>query len=199
MSVRFVDPRTNEVVYPEPFEISTNAVTSHSGTNAPTVGSLALNPLLASAMLSWDVNCPLETLVGQLPQDVQHRMGQSATLPPSTRLGIQSPHLPWRIEIRPRTPNILITVLDVLATVQKALGHQITPGEWGRFTTARKTITVAGRSSRVLEYDPGHRVDGMYNHPLRIDLLGELTRFGGLVPAPGRGPRCLDLKFEPRS
>lgn len=192
MRVRFVDPRTNGIVFPEPLEEPLGAV-------ALTVGTVTVHPILATpAPLSWDVKCPLGTLGAQWSREVRRQLGQSATSPPSTRLEIQSPHLPWRIEVRPKTPNIHVTVLDLLAAVQEALEPHIAPAEWARFSVARKDWTVATRSARVMEYDPGRRADGMYHHPRRIDSLGEFTQFGGLVLAPGRGPGCLDLKLERR-
>lgn len=199
MRVRFVDPKTDRIVHPGPLEGTSDAVTSALGTIVPTVSSLTLHTVLAASRpLYWDVKSPLGTLEAQWPREARRQLGQSATSPPSTRLEIQSPHLPWRIVVRPRTPNIEITVLDLLAAVQKALELPITPGEWAQFGVARKDRIVAERSARVLEYDPGRRADGMYNHPTRIDSLGGFTQFGGLVPAPGRGPGCLDLKLERR-
>ena len=183
------------MVYLEPLQ--TDAVTPRFGRNAPTV-AISLNSLFAPSALLWDVRHPLETLEGRLPQDVRVKLGQNATQPPSARLEIRTPHLPWRIEVRPKTPNLCVTVLDVLVTIRGALKLQITPGEWARFSTIRKTLTLAERSSRVLEYDQGRRADGLYNHPLRMDSLGEFTQFGGLVRAPGRGPGSLDLKLERR-
>jgi hypothetical protein len=95
-------------------------------------------------------------------------------------------------------PNLHITVFDILATVYAALKPQITPGEWERFDTVRKRLTVAARDLRVQEYEPGRQADEMFNHPRRIDSLGELTRFAGLTPAPRRGPESFDLKLKRR-
>ena len=192
MSVRFLDPRTNEVVYPEPLQ--TNAITPHLGTNA----RVDINPLLAPTALLWDVKSPIETLEGQLPWEMRSKLGQSATRPPSAQLQLQSPHLPWRVQVRPKTPNLFVTVFDVLATLREVLWLEITPGEWGQFSTGRKDRIVAERGARVADYDPHHRVNSLYRHPIRVDTLEEFTCFGGLIPAPGRGPGCLDLRFERR-
>lgn len=198
MSVRFVDPRTEEIVYPEPFEMPTNAVTPGLGTNAPPDGSLALNPLLVPAALLWDVGRPVETHAQHWPQAERDKLSQSATWPPVGRLGLQSPHLPWRIEALPRTPNIHVTVFDVLATIYVALRLQITPGEWDRFDTGEKSVIVGARGVRVRECDPDPQLDELYAHPRRIDTLGERTRFAGLILAPHRGPDSLDLELKRR-
>lgn len=198
MSVRFVDPETKRVVYPEPFQAPLNAVTPGLGINAPPVGAIIVNPLLAPVVLSWDVGRSFETLVEQWPQAELARLAQSATQPPQELIEIQSPHLPWKIEVRPRTPNVHVTVFDMLTTIYAALKLHITPDEWDQFNTVGKQDIVAARGLRVQEYDPVRQVDEMYDYPRRIDSLGELTRFAGLVPAPRRGPRSLDLKLKRR-
>ena len=198
MSVRFVDPRTEEIVYPEPFETPSDAITPGLGTNAPPVSSLVLNPLLAPATLLWDVGRPVETYAEHWPQAERDKLSQRATWPPVGRLGLQSPHLPWRIEVLPRTPNIHVTVFDVLATIYMALRLQITPGEWEQFHIVEKSSIVAARGVRVRECDPNRQVDDMFQHPRRIDTLGERTRFAGLILAPHRGPDSLDLELKRR-
>lgn len=203
MSVRFVDPKTKRVVYPEPFQEHLNAVTPGLETNTPSVGALVVNPLLAPAnpllaSIKWDIRLPFDTYVEQWPQAERAKLAQSATLPPAVLLELQSPHLPWKIEVRPRTPVLHITVFDVLATIHAALEARIAPGEWDQFDTVGKRVIVAARGLRVQEYDPARQADEMYNHPRRIDSLGEFTRFAGLVPAPQRGLNSLDLKLKRR-
>lgn len=194
MSVRFIDPETGRVVYPE----ALNAPTTGLETGAPTVGTIAVNPLLAPLTLLWDVRRPFETLAEQWPQGERAKLGQSATMPPTTLLEIQSPHLPWRIEVRPMTQNLQVIVFDVLAAIHAALKPQITRGEWDRFDTAGKQQTVAARSARIQECDSARQADELYNHPRRIDSLGEFTLFAGLIPAPQQGPNCFKIKLKRR-
>lgn len=193
-NVRFVDPKTKSVVYPDPLPLG--AVTPSLGTNIPPVGALVVNPLLT--LVAWDLRRPFETHVEQWPPTERAKFKQSVTLQSRILLEIRSPRLPWKIEVRPRTPDIYVAVSEVLAAIHAALGSQITPGEWDRFDTAWKRSTVAARALRVQEYEPALQADEMYKHPRRIDSLGEFTQFAGLVPAPQRGPNCLDLKLKRR-
>ena len=198
MSVRFVDPNTNGIVYPEPFETPTNTITPGLGTNVPQDGALILNPLLVAATISWDVRHPFRTCVEQWPQAERDRVAQSATLPPTRRLEFRSRYLPWGIEVLPGTSNLCVTVFDVLATIELALRPQITPEEWNTLNTAWKQMIVAARATRAQEYDPDRQANEMYKHPRRVDCLGEFTQFEGLVPAPRRSPDSLDLKLKRR-
>ena len=181
-------------MYPEPLNVPTTGL----GTSAPTVGAIAITPLLAQVAHLWDVRRPFETHAEQWPQEERAKLVQSATMPPTTLLEIQSSHLPWKIEVRPMTPNIQVTVLDVLATIYAALRPQITRGEWDRFDTAGRQQTVAARSVRVQECDSARQADELYHHPRRIDSLGEFTLFAGLVPAPQQGPNSFKLKLKRR-
>jgi len=194
MSVRFVDPETGRIVYPG----SSNAPTPRLGTDAPPVGVIEVNPLLAPAMGSWDVRRPFETQAAQWPQEERAKLGQNATMPPTTLLEIQSSHLPWKIEVRPKTPNLQITVLDVLVTIYAALKPEITRGEWNRFDTAGRQQTVAARNIRVQECGLALQADELYKHPRRVDSLGEFALFAGLIPTPRRGPNTLKLKLRRR-
>ena len=199
--VRFVDPQTNRILDLEPLtETPSTAVTPHLGRNIPAVGALALIPLLAAATISWtwDVRFPVEVLEKHWVRAQQDVLEQSATRPPATLLHIRSPHLPWKVEIRPRTPNLFVTVYDVLSTIHGVLEPRITPQEWKRFEPIGKRVIVAERETRVRSYAPDRQVDEAFNHPRRIDSLGEFTRFAGLIPAPQRGPNEFDLKFKRR-
>lgn len=200
-NVRFIDPKTKEIVYPE--GLPSNAVTPSLGTGIPPAGALVVNPLLTPVNpllvpVVWDIRHPFDTHAEQWPPTERAKLKWSATLPPQILLEIRSPRLPWKIEVRPRTPDIHITVSEMLAAIHSALGSQITPGEWGQFDTAWKRSTVAARDLRVHEYDPARQADEMYKHPRRIDSLGEFTQFAGLVPAPQQGPNCLDLELNRR-
>ena len=197
-SVRFVDPKTNEIVYPESLEAPLNAVVPGLGTSNPLVGALALHPSLSPSILSWDVRRPFVSYAQQWPQAGRGPLSHSATRPPTTELDIQSPHLPWRIVVCPRTPNLQITVFDVLATVHETLLPEIALGEWDQFDTVWKRAIVAEKEARVQQCSSSRSTDEKFYHPRRIDALGEFTRFVGLVPAPQRGPHSFDLKLERR-
>jgi hypothetical protein len=197
MRVRFVDPQTNRIVSPEPLsETPSNNATPRIGTNTPSVGALPINPLLAPATLPWDIRLPLESYLECCTQAQRAKLAESATQPPATRLELQSPQLPWRIEIRPRTPSLFVTVYDVLLTIQADLKLQITPEEWEQFEDAGKRLIVAARGARAQGCDPSKQVDELYNRPRRIDSLREFTRFAGLVPAPQRTSNSFDLKLH---
>jgi len=197
MSVRFVDPNTNETLYPGPLEEALSAVTLDPEGDARPVAAIVLNPLLAPATISWEIDVSRPFEAEHWPQAERDKLTQSATRPPDRQLDIQSPHLPWRIEVQARTPNLFVTVLDVLVAIQAALKLEITPEEWDLFGHARRCSTIATRGVRVENYyDSARRVDEMYRHPRRIDSLGEFTRFAGLVPAPGPSPTSFSLKLK---
>jgi len=197
MRVRFVDPKTNTIVYPEPLEAPSNAVIPSLGTNAPLVGATTLNPLLAPATISWDVRLPFKTTAEHWTQAQRRRLWENATFPPMNMLEVQSQHLPWKIEIRPRTPNLFVSVYDVLSEIQTALLPEITPEEWVMFEREGKRLIVTTRDTRVQGYNSGRRqLDESYRHPRRIDSLGEFTQFAGLVLVPQRSPHSLDLNFK---
>ena len=189
-----MDPETGGILYPE----ALNATTPGLGSDALPVGAIAVNPLLAPTVLSWDVRRPFVPYVEEWPQQEREKLSQHATMPPTALLEIQSLHLPWKVEVRPRMPNLHVTVLDVLAAIHAALKPQITRGEWDRFDLVGKRQTVAARNVRVQEYDPARQAEEMYEHPRRIDYLGESTLFAGLIPAPRRGPNTLKLKLGRR-
>jgi len=196
MSVRFVlDPETGHVVYPEPFEAPSN-VMPNTGTNAPPAGPLQVNPLLAPATISWDVRLPFKSHVERWTQAERAKLAESATIPPTGRLELQSPQLPWRISVRPSTPNVFVTVYDVLSTIQESLEPQITRQEWKLFNYTNKCMILTARGTRVKNYQPGCQADEFYNHPRRVDSLGEFTWFAGLTPAPRQG--SVDLGFRRR-
>ncbi|KAF9652783.1 hypothetical protein BDM02DRAFT_3108908 [Thelephora ganbajun] len=196
--VRFRDPETNETIYPEPFVTPSNAITPGLVANTPTVGALLLNPLLMAATISWDVRRPFESYPAHWRQADRTALLESATLPPVERLEIVSPHLPWKIEVHPRTPNLHITVFDVMTTIQAALKLRITLSEWSRFNDTGKRLTLTAKDLRVEEYDPGRRLDEIYHHPRRVDALGEFTQFAGLIPAPQRSRNSFDLELKRR-
>ena len=192
--VRFLDPTTGEILHPDPLSASGDPIVpSLERQNLPT-GS-AVNPLLTPGVLQWDVRCSVGTCVVSQRQDEVVRLAGAATLPPTARLEIQSPQLPWRVDVRPTTPNLVATVHDVLAAIHRALGVQVTLEEWERFSDTRKHATLVARGHRVQGYDLSRTLDELYRHPRRVDTLGERTRFAGLMPAPHRGPHSYDLEL----
>lgn len=196
--VRFVDPKTNTIVDPAPLTPVQNDA-PRMGTNAPSFGALAIHPLLMTpATPLWDARVPIQPYAANLTRTNRNRLAESATYPPTARLELQSPHLRWKIGVLPTTPNISVTVYDVLATVQTILKLEITQEEWARFELVGKQLTVAARNARIQDYDPGKQTDEAFNHPRRIDSLGKFTRFAGLVSAPQRGSGSFDIKFERR-
>ena len=195
MSVRFIDPKTERTLYPEPFETPSNFM-PNTGTRAPPVGLPVVNPFLVCAALSWDVRTPLKSHAERWTQAQRAKLAESATLPPTGRLELQSPQLPWKISVHPSTPNVSVTVYDVLSTIQEALEPRITWQEWKLFEDDNKLTILTARSARVQNYRPGCQADEMYNHPRRVDSLGELTWFAGLTPVPRRA--SLDLGFRRR-
>lgn len=198
MRVRFVDPKTNTIVFPEPLKTPSNAVNPTLGTNAPATGVPVVNPLLASATISWDIRLPFQTFAERWTQVQRRELWENATCPPTNLLEVQSQRLPWKIEIHPTTPNLFVSVYDVLFTIQTTLLLEITPDEWDRFERGGKRLIVTTRETRVQGYhSTGRRLDESYRHPRRIDSLGNFTRFAGLVLAPQRSPHSLDLNFEP--
>ena len=196
MSVRFVDQETGSIVYPEPFEAPSHHVMPNGGTNAPPAGLLVVNPLLAPTTLYWDTRVPLKFHVERWTRAQQAKLTESATIPPTTQLELQSSQLPWRICVRPSTPGLFITVYDVLATIQKGLGSRITWREWRLFEDANKCMILVARGARVQTYSHSCQADELYNHPRRIDSLGEFTSFAGLTPTPQHA--SLDLGFKRR-
>ena len=196
MPVRFIDQETGRIIYPEPFETPPNDAMPNQGTMTPPAGPLAVNPLLAPATLSWDVRHPLKYQMECWTLDQRTKLAESATLPPTGRLELQSPHLPWRIRIGPSTPSVFVTVYDVLSTIQEVLGSRIAREEWHLFEDASKLTILGARATRVQSYNPGYQADELYNHPRRVDSLGEFTQFAGLVPAPRLA--SLDLEFKRR-
>ena len=201
MNVRFVDPETGLIVHPEPFETPSKTGAPRSGTKASStaVGAPLLHPLLTLATFPWDVRNPLQSCIHHWAQLERNQLGESATTPPTTWLDIRSPHIPWRIEIRPNTPNPFITVYDAMSAIQAALMPEICPEEWRQFESAGKHLVLTTRDARVRSCDPEQRLDEAFNHPRRIDSLGELTRFGGLTPTPRRTPNSFDVEFRRRS
>ena len=191
--VRFLLPKTNEVVFPGPWETVDDPINvPNVESQDPPMGSLLTNPALTpQTTLQWDVRHPVASLGVE-------RFNEAATSPPMARLELESPQLPWKVEVFPRTPNIHVTVHDVLATIHKTLRGQITRGEWERFNDTRKHSVLVARGQRVQDYEFGRMLDEFYIHPRRIDSLGECTRFGGLVPAPYRGSNSFDLEFVRR-
>ena len=193
--VRFVEQA--EIIGPEPLTPSKNDAPKIERP-VPPAGAL-VHPLLAAPITPcWDLRIPIKAYVTQWTHTSRNQLADNATHPPTTRLELLSPHLPWRIEVRPRTPNIIVTVYDVLATVQAALRLEITPEEWAQFELTGKRLIVAARNSRIQEYDPGRQADEAFDRPRRIDSLGEFTRLVGLVPVPQRGPGSFDIQFERR-
>jgi len=197
MTVRFIDQRTDHIVFPEPFEEAPSQnVMSNGGTNAPPAGALFVNPLLAPSTLSWDVRLPFNHHVEHWTQAQRAKLAESATLPPMTRLEIQSPQLPWRIRIRPGAPGLFVSVHDVLYTIQEVLDFQITWREWELFRDATKSLVLVAKDARIQSCHPGRRLDERFKHPRRIDSLGGSTRFAGLTPATRRARNSLDLEFR---
>jgi len=196
MSVRFLDPDTRQVVYPEPFETPSRSVTPNGATNAPPAGPIVANPLLAPATLSWDLRIPLKSHVGRWTPAQRIRLTESATQPPTGRLELQSPQLPWRINIRPTTPGVFVTVYDVLFTIQESLGSRINWEEWEHFEDATKREILTARGARVHSYHSSCQADELFKRPRRVDCLGEFTWFAGLTPAPRQA--SLDLGFKRR-
>lgn len=198
--VRFLNTETNEIAYPEPLDVTGDRIIPSSGASTPPAGSLALNPLLTPASLHWDVRHSLKTHVkdnGWRQREV-NRLAEPATFPPVARLEIRSPQLPWRVVVFPRTPNVFITVYDVLVTIYKTLKTRIAPGEWERFDDGRKYSILDSKNRRAQEYEFGRKLDECYDHPRRVDFLGECSQFVGLVPTPYRSSNSFDLEFVRR-
>ena len=193
--VRFLDPDTNQIVYPEPFEAPNTGITPVLGTR-PT---LIPNPLLIHARIQWDVRRSFQThvtMMGWGPGEVL-ALSHPATTPPTMRLEIQSPQIPWKLDVFPTIPNLHVTVFDVVATIHLALKVPITKGEWDRFNDAQKHLILVSRQRRVRGYTSGRALNEMYCCPRRIDFLGEVTKFVGLAPAPHR--LGLNVEFVRRS
>ena len=195
LGLRFLDPETGEIVYPDPLDTTGDPITSGLETPNPPTGSPALNPMLAPGALPWDVRRSFPTHARDWRQLEINKLAEPATSPPMARLEIRSPQLPWNIEVRPTIPNLYVTVYDVLATLNKALETQITKGEWGQFNDQRKYAILVARIHRVQQHDFSRGLDDLYRHPRRVDSLGERTQFAGLAPAPYRGSDSFDLKF----
>ena len=195
MNVRFIDPKTGNTVYPEPLTPAVNA-TPGMATNVPPLGAPVVHPLLIGRpTLTWDVRVPIQAHAAHWNQPELDKLAESATHPPTTELSLQSPHLPWEIRVRPKAPNVFVTVYDLLATIQAALKPEITLQEWARFGRAGKRSVVAAKRIRIRECGPDEQVEEEFRHPRRIDVLRNLTLFAGLVPT----PHCsFDLKFERR-
>lgn len=198
LGVRFLDPRTNEIMYPDPFCAGDDPIISHSETSAPPAGSPTLHPMLAPAQLQWDTRRSPQTLASDWRQEDLDRLAEPATSPPAARLELRSPQLPWAISVRPRTPHLYVTVHDVLGAIYGALKTAITQGEWELFEDTRKHWILDGRSCRVKEYNFGRMLDELYRHPRRVDILGVCTQFAGLVPAPHRSTQSFDLELVRR-
>lgn len=193
--VRFLDPDTNEVVYPGLSDATDDPITPSLEAPAPPVGFPALNLMLTLVALSWDVRHPFEVHAEGWRQQEVGRLVEPATSPPTARLEIQSPQLPWKIEVRAGTPNLHVTVYDVLATIYETLKTRISRGEWERLHDTQKYVVLMARDRRAQGYDFSRMVDEYYHHPRRVDSLGECTQFVGLVPAPYRGCNSFDLEF----
>jgi hypothetical protein len=191
--VRFLDPKTNGILYPGPHE-------TPGGRFSPIGAELVLNPLLAWGMIQWewDTRRSFQTYIRSFPQGDIQALALPATSPAAARLEIRSPQIPWRVEVRPQTPNLQITVFDVVAAVHIALRTQLTPAEWEQLGDGHKNAILAARNGRVRLHDFNRALDELYCHPRRVDTLGEATIFAGLVPAPHRSPYSFDLKFVRR-
>ncbi|KAF9777849.1 hypothetical protein BJ322DRAFT_513469 [Thelephora terrestris] len=202
--VRFLDPLTNEVLYPDPLPETPrrSAVTPSLETRHPPAGSQPLNLnntlIPAGAAHQWDVRRPFGSIVEDWSGTTTDRLAESATSPPTSRLELVSPQLPWTISVLPKIPNVFVTVFDVLATIHASLRAEITPGEWGEFTEAQKKLALHAKRHRIQECEPNRALDERYHHPRRVDTLGEVSGFAGLVPAPRRGPLHLNLEFARR-
>lgn len=200
-ALRFVDPETNLILYPgDPETPSSAEVNPVMGTNGPPLGAIVMNPLLASAtQLQWDATHPIEPFTEHWTGEQKARLSQSATQPPTGLLELRSRLLPWRIQVRPRTPNVVVTVYDVITAIREGLMVRITQREGGRFDGAGKRLIVAARAARIQGRDPDYQAEELFYHPRRVDCLGEFTQFAGLAPAPQQSPNLFDLKFRRRS
>ena len=196
--VRFLDPKSGEIVYPgEPGALG-GAINPSSVTQVQSTGPVALNSFLVPAFAGWDLRRSHKGYLRGWSQANLDQLASPATFPPTPWLEVRSPHLPWRIEVRPKTPGVFVTVFDVVATIQVALKTEITPVEWGRFGEATKHAVLTAKGNRVRLYDFGRTLDEAYRHPRRVDTLGEGTQFAGLVPAPHRGGQSFDLHLVRR-
>ncbi|KAF9787768.1 hypothetical protein BJ322DRAFT_577939 [Thelephora terrestris] len=179
--VRFLDPLTNEVLYPDPLPETPrrSAVTPSLETRRPPAGSQPLNLnntlIPAGAAHQWDVRRPFGSIVEDWSGTTTDRLAESATSPPTSRLELVSPQLPWTISVLPKIPNVFITVFDVPATIHASLRAEITPGEWGEFTEAQKKLTLHAKRHRIQECEPNRALDERYHHPRRVDTLGEVS------------------------
>lgn len=194
--VRFLDPVTEEIIYPGGFETPGDPLIPPLGTPTQPVGPYVVNALLAPATIPWDVRRSFQTHSDGWHQEELVKLSQSGTLPPIASMEIQSPGLPWMIKVHPKTPNTHITVFDVVAAIYATLKHRIARGEWELLGDQQKEVILMARNERVQGYDFSRAVDELYNHPRRVDALGEFTKFAGLVPTPQRGPNSFELRFD---
>lgn len=197
--VRFLDPETGEIVYSGPLDTTEDAIITNPEASRRLTTSLTLNPVLGPAALPWDVRRSFRTHVKDWHQREVAKLAKPATFPPAVRLEIQSPQLPWRVEVRPSSPNLHVTVYDVLAVLHRSLKTEITKVEWERLNDTRKHSVLVARGLRAQEYEFDRTLDEFYRHPRRVDFLGECIQFAGLVPAPYRGWDSFDLEFVRRS
>lgn len=197
--VRFLDPETNEVHHPEPLKAQSSAAVPSLGTSTQPAGSHSLNQVLMPADAQrWDVRLPFGTYAQNWRRVATDRLAEPATFPSVAQLKIFSPQLPWAISVRPTTPGVFVSVFDVLAAVYASLRVGITQGEWERLSDAHKTLALRAKQDRILECEASRALDEGFHHPRRVDALGEVTRFAGLVPAPHRGPHAFNLEFVRR-
>ncbi|KAK0220616.1 hypothetical protein IW262DRAFT_1272420 [Armillaria fumosa] len=112
-------------------------------------------------------------------------LSEPAISPPVSHLTLTSPHLPWRISVRPLLNGTYVTVSDVLFAMYNGLRENISPAEFyglpSKTEVRRVTEAYEQRYKRIKSRS------GSYEEKKagvkRIDFFMGRTRFAGLSPS----------------
>ncbi|KAK0203314.1 hypothetical protein DFS33DRAFT_784674 [Desarmillaria ectypa] len=112
-------------------------------------------------------------------------LSESAISPPVSHLTLTSPHLPWRISVRPLLNGTYVTVSDVLHGMYNGLRENISPAEFHGLpskTEVRRVTEAYEQRYRRIKSRSGSYEEKKAGVK-RVDFFMGRTRFAGLSPS----------------